>query len=541
MTGRRWLIPVGILVIAVITFFVIRGVTPTDNDVEVDVVVTDDEWSDTFKDSCLSCHGIDDGGHVERISDIRKTPEGWEATISRMQTAWGLDINDEDKNAIVKELSDKNGLAPEETEEVMYWLTNTGSDFEPIEQEEYDRMQNACLSCHAGGRPLAQYRTEEEWMKLKDFHIGFNPSSVYQMRGVNFEEEAEEILAFLATIQPKESAEWEEWKNKDIDYDFEGEWRIVGYRPGFGLYSGHSTIETKDDHYFENRELLHDDGTKEKLEGNVRSYSGYSLRSSLQSGEDKIKGVFNLVEGEDIIKGRWNYVKDKGKYADEVYYRVDNTDLLDTWPKTLRANTTETVRVIGSKLNDNLTADDFTASDGLTIDSVEKQIGDDVWLNVTTDDLKDHYTIALADGGTELSLSGYEQIDYIKVKPEQGYARLDYLDNKQSVQLEAIAFSNGEDGEQGTDDDIEVGMVKVDWELLEYHEDGDDVAYVGEVDENGLFTPAEGGPNDERPLGTNNLGTVKAKATFTDPHTDTELTDESIVVITLPDYIPYIN
>lgn len=554
MAGKKWWwIAIAIIAVIIVAFFVIRSVTPTDEtasevtepeeqtetEEQQEETVAADDWSDTFKNSCLTCHGIDENGHVERISDVRKTPEGWQDTISRMQTAWGLEISDEDKEAIIHELSMKNGLAPEEMEDVMYWLTDTGSTFETVEQDEIERMQNLCLSCHAGARALAQYRTEEEWLKLKDFHIGFNPSTVYQIRGIQFEEEAEEILQYLASIQPMESEAWENWKNKNIDYDFSGEWKVIGYRPGYGLYSVDSTITSNDGGYYEERELLNNDGEMEKFEGNVRVFSGYSLRSSLEGGDSKVRGVFNLFEEENVIRGRWNHVHDKGLYADETYYRADETNLFASMPKALKANATETIHLVGSKLPDGLTEDDFTVSDGLTINSVEKQEGDEVWLNVTTDGDVDNYTIALNEGSSEIELASYEQVDYIKVVPEHGFARVQYGDHKQSTQFEAVAYSHGADGEADTEDDIEIGLVDVSWALEEFHEEGDDANYVGEINEFGLFTPAEGGPNPDRMWSANNIGTVNVIATYEDD-AGAEHTAESVLVVTLPDYV-YVN
>lgn len=543
MKARNWIIPVGIIILFIIAFIIIRASIPKVERETVskeEEIVATDEWSETFQNNCLSCHAIDDNGHVERISDVRKTPEGWQDTISRMETAWGLEITDEDKQTIIKELSDKNGLAPEEMDAIMYYLTDSGSDFEPLDQEEFERMQNACLSCHAGGRSLAQYRTEEEWMKLNDFHIGFNPSIIYQMREVDFEKEAEEILAYLATIQPKETDEWQQWQENKVDYDVSGEWRIIGYRPGYGLYSGYATIEKNDDDYYEKRHLLTVEKEEVSFEGNVRSYTGYSLRSSLANGDEKVRGVFNYDDDSGLINGRWNEVKDKGIYADETYYKVDGTALLEAWPKAVQKDASETIRVVGHELKENITVDDFSVSDGLTIEAIEEQIGDDVWVKVSVDGSQDVYTIGLQDGNGEIEISQYEKVDYIKVKPEHGFSRLVYGEHKQSVQLEAIAYSNGADGKKETEDDIEIGMIDVTWELLEFHEGGDDVDYVGDINKFGLFTPAAGGPNEERQFNTNNLGTVIAKATYVDPVTDEKLTGEGILVITLPDYM-YVN
>lgn len=488
-----------------------------------------DGWSETFQKSCITCHATGTDGKVERISDIRKTPEGWQDTISRMQTMWGVQVTDEEKAALVQELSDKNGLAPKETDNVMYWLTESGSTLEPM-TENYEKIASSCIACHAGGRPFAQYRTEDEWMKLKDFHIGMNPSTIYQMRTVKWEEEAEEVLSYLADIQPYDSDEWKTWKEKKTNYAIDGTWRIVGYQPGKGVYSGYSELSKKDDMYFEKRTLLMPDDKKESFEGNVRLYAGYSLRSSLSNGDKKIRGVFNVKEDGNKIEGRWNQVQDKGRFADETYYKTDKTALIATWPSSIKTGTTETIHIIGTKLPEQLTPESFVTSDGVVVEKVEKQEGDDVWITVTANGTNNQ-TIDLKDGSQPVNILAFDKVDSIKVFPERGLARLNYTDYLQSIQFEAVGY---------TADNVEIGPLKVKWELHEHFEtaEDDDLKYVGQLDSStGLFTPGQGGPNPERFWSANNAGNVIAKAIYQDPSTKEELDGEAMVVVSLPDYV----
>ena len=44
----------------------------------------------------------------------------------------------------------------------------------------------------------------------------------------------------------------------------------------------------------------------------------------------------------------------------------------------------------------------------------------------------------------------------------------------------------------------------------------DDAAFAGRMQGNGLFLPAEAGPNPERPFDTNNAGNLKVIATVED-------------------------
>src|SRR5690554_4552787 len=68
---------------------------------------------------CSSCHQASDNGEEggwSRISQQRKTPEGWDMTLVRMQTMHGAEVPMKARRDIVKYLADTQGLAPEESE-----------------------------------------------------------------------------------------------------------------------------------------------------------------------------------------------------------------------------------------------------------------------------------------------------------------------------------------------------------------------------------------------------------------------------------------
>lgn len=505
---------------------------------EQETEVVQVEYSELVQQSCITCHAGDQG-EAKRIGEVRKTPEGWEDTISRMQRLWGVNITPEQKADIVQELSLTNGLAPEETDKIMYWLTENGSTYES-QDGEFEQLQNTCISCHAGGRPLAQYRTEDEWAKLKDFHIGMNPSTIYQMRTVKWEEETEEVLKYLASIQKFDSDEWKDWQANGETHDVTGDWRIVGYQPGVGLYGGDASFEKKaDDQFFEKRTMVMTNGETKEYEGNVRLYTGYSLRSSLASGEEKVRGIYNVSKDGKTIEGRGTAVLDKGIYADEKYYPADETALLATWPQSVRATHEETVRVIGAKLPEGLKPEDFKVSKGLTVQEVVKQEGNDVWLKISSD-VKENTTleIALNDAPEKgVELAAYTKLDGVKVVPEKGVARLFYVDRRQSTQFEAIGVLAGPDGKVGTEDDIEVGPIHVDWSMVEFGDD-DDIKFAGQLDAaTGRFTPADGGPNEERAWDANNGGNMTVVATYTDPVTQEKVEGKGLILVTAPDYM----
>ena len=51
--------------------------------------------------NCLSCHSAL-GSTISRVEGQRKSPEGWQMTITRMQEQHGAKISPEDKRRLIK-------------------------------------------------------------------------------------------------------------------------------------------------------------------------------------------------------------------------------------------------------------------------------------------------------------------------------------------------------------------------------------------------------------------------------------------------------
>jgi quinohemoprotein amine dehydrogenase len=92
-------------------------------------------------------------------------------------------------------------------------------------------------------------------------------------------------------------------------------------------------------------------------------------------------------------------------------------------------------------------------------------------------------------------------------------------------QFEAVAFLNGPDGAKSTDDDVRIGRVqKAKWRTEEYFRtaEDDDVEFVGEIDQNGLFTPASDAPNPNRDRSESNEGDAWVWASYEEDGTSYE-------------------
>jgi quinohemoprotein amine dehydrogenase len=110
------------------------------------------------------------------------------------------------------------------------------------------------------------------------------------------------------------------------------------------------------------------------------------------------------------------------------------------------------------------------------------------------------------------AIAVYDQIDYIKVLPENSLARLGGGSQRQKgyQQFEAVGYNRGADNKPNTADDIELGPIEVTWSVDEFYErfDDDDKEFVGSLSATGLFTPALDGPNPQRKQSRDNYGNV---------------------------------
>src|SRR6185312_17062198 len=77
--------------------------------------------------------------------------------------------------------------------------------------------------------------------------------------------------------------------------------------------------------------------------------------------------------------------------------------------------------------------------------------------------------VLVAGATGEAAIAVYDAIDFIKVTPQAGLARVGGVNfPKQYQQFEAIAYANGPDGKGDTKDDIALGLVDASWSLEEY-------------------------------------------------------------------------
>ncbi|GIO09028.1 hypothetical protein J31TS6_50560 [Brevibacillus reuszeri] len=488
--------------------------------------------------SCMGCHAVDNNGKLARIEYMRKSPEGWSETIARMERLHGVKLTDADREQIIKDLSRERGLAPEEAEQVQYWLANKQSYAEPV--PENVNVQNSCMTCHATGRFMAQRRTEEEWKNLKDFHLVSFPSTYLNHRHMDWPKEVDNVLRYLAEKYPEDTPEWKGWKGKE--YDPTGAWKIVGFQGTKGFYIGDSTFAKKENGFTETKSVRYvNDQSSVQSTGDVQIYSGYMLRAHYMKDGKKVNGVYNMAESGTMIKGDWSEQKDQGIAGEETYYKVqtEKPEVIYMTQSALKKGSTNQITLYGMNLN-KLKNEDLQLPAGVTVENLTAKSGEEVLLTVKVSDTAQigSFAISTPQATVQNNLVVYDNADTIKVTPDYAIARIGGAGpmDKVSVQFVAYAYSNGKDGKPGTADDLSLGPVEAKWTLEPFPAGADpqNTQYMGTLDKNGLFTPQVEGINPKRTYTQENLGTATVIATATiDGRT---VKAESHLVSTVPDY-----
>lgn len=499
--------------------------------------------SEQVDKSCLSCHG-GNGEKAERISDVRKTPEGWLNTVQRMERIHGVQLTDEQREQIIKDLSAEQGLTPEEAESVQYWMASKPSYSEPSTENE--AVNNSCITCHASGRFEAQRRTEQEWTNLKDFHLVMYPSIYLNNRHLDWPKEAEEALKYLGQEYSFDEKTWEKWKG--TKYNVSGKWKVVGYQATKGFYIGESELkqdgaklaETKSVQFINSDEKL-------SQTGSVDMFGGFMLRTQYTNDKGtKQRGTYNALKNGTIIEGDWSEAADMGISATETYYKVQSKrpEIILVEGKEMKKGTTAELQVYGMNLS-KLTANDITLPEGMVVMSVKAESAEKAILTIETSDQANlgSADLKIKNGVVHEELRVYQSVDYIKVNPPYGVARMGDVAamQKVSTQYTAYAYSNGPDGKKDTKDDLILMPVKATWTLLPYpeNESADYLKFIGSISENGLFTPIGEGINPEREFTQENAGAATIHAKVTIDGANFEATSHHIS--TVPDYVNNIH
>lgn len=472
-------------------------------------------------DHCADCHKpLADGG-LGRISESRRTPEGWDMTVARMTLIHGTVLTVAERRAIVKYLSDTGGLAPEEAQPWRYVLDRRPDATDFMENKQ---VGDTCARCHSYARIALQRRTEADWLRLSHFHVGQFTTVELQnnLRAVNWWEIAsQEIPKILAKHYALNADAWKKWQQQPKSNP-SGAWRVVGHRPGWGDYEGTLKVTEKQaDEYALNLELNYANGKIQKGSGEAIVYTGYEWRGSVAQSDEAVRQVFTLADGGTHLQGRWFLKETEALGGDLRGARIGGkAEILAIQPGFVKAGEKQQISIHGVGLSGTVSVDG-----GVNVTRVLAQSPEKVVIEVQTTEAtaKGLHALQVGDTVAKDALNVYQQIDYVRVSPDPGLSRVGGSGGKiplVPIQFEAIAYAAGADGKVGSADDQRIGVMPAQWSLDNLNASAvamQDLRYSGTIGAtDGLFMPGPAGPNKKRKFGTNNFGELKAIASVED-------------------------
>ncbi|GAA0783990.1 quinohemoprotein amine dehydrogenase subunit alpha [Marinobacterium sediminicola] len=493
-----------------------------------------------IRDRCLACHtetGSAEAPSFSRISEQRKTPEGWLMTINRMTHLRGLELTREEKRALVKHLADTQGLAPEETEGYRYLLEQ---DTNLVENSIDQGLAETCGRCHSEARFALQRRTEQEWKYLVDFHMGQFPTTELHSLARDrqwYQIASNDTAADLGKRFPLITQEWNNWQ-KASKSDLMGRWRVTGFVPGKGEFDAWMTAaKTSEGHYDVTLEGLYADGTALNGEGKATVYTGYEWRASLTIDGVKMRQVMaadkqgNSLEGrmfvaaEREIGGELSAVRDQGKAA-----------VVAVQPSYLRAGEPAELTLIGQNLKG-----DINLGEGVVVEKVLSRADDRITVLAKATGNEGLRTVRVGQAASESALAVYSELARVDVTPANAVTRIGGAGGnlpKVRASYRAVGYSAGADGKPGTEDDLRLGYMPASWSIKPADEvaahDKDD-KYAGSFNAAGIFTPGDAGLNPERKMSANNVGRLTVVATVADGSTQVE--GEGSMLVAVQDFV----
>jgi quinohemoprotein amine dehydrogenase len=482
---------------------------------------------------CGNCHTRDAAGIMQRISWERSTPEGWQDVLKRMFVVNNISVTPLEARSILKYLSTKHGLAPEEAKSVLY-------DVERRVHEEtavLDRtVVSACTNCHNLARPLSWRRSADDWKQFGVEHV--------RRFGLKA---GDEVFTYFAKAAPLSTPEWTEWSSKPRPANLAGRWLLTATLPGCGRYTGEMQVQLSSEDEFTTsiRMTSVEDGSVILRSGRSAVYGGYAWRGRSSGNQDKApvggpssdaREVMWFAPGQASGQGRWFW----GQYQEfgfDVQLRrpVAGPTLLSLGPTALKAGSaTRRVRLVGDKFPAKVALADFDLGSGVTVEKIVSSTSGDVVLEVAiaADVRLGKRDIRFAGSSLAAALTIYDRVDYIAVRPDTTLAAFaDKTHPPGYQQFAATAYQRGADNKIHTADDLDLGPIGVTWSIdVFYDTDGTRSKLVGEIDAAGLFTPASKNPEQNFDVW------AVATATGEVGTNGQPLVGKSYLVVTVPTY-----
>ena len=501
---------------------------------------------------CQRCHERDEQGRMTRISYERKTPEGWQTSIRRMLALNDVSLGPDEAREVVRYLSNRQGLAPEELEPGRFEVERRL--IEHVYEADRD-VENTCIQCHSMGRVITQRRTHEEWELLMATHRGLYPLVDFQafQGGGDGPQPVDEAIDHLAEAFPLETPEWAAWSASMRTPRLAGTWALAGFEPGKGRIFGTVEIsagDTPDEFRTASTYTYAESGEQVSRSGQSIVYTGYQWRGrSNPGGQDELREVMTVDRDWQEMTGRW-FTGAYDEFGPDVKLtRVGGGPVLSgVHPRAIRtAASSAELRIHGANLPANPDPADFEFGRGVRVESATGGDGKvTVRLSVDDDAPVGERDLFLAGASLRGAIRVHDGVDRLEVTPRAGMARIGGGAFPKGYQpYDAIGWDDGPDGEPNTEDDVRLGRVPVTWSMEEYAAtfDDDDIQYVGALGSDGVFTPAIDGPNTDRTGSRNNVGDVWIVATYAgadaDPGASRSLRARAHLIVTVPLYLKF--
>jgi quinohemoprotein amine dehydrogenase len=483
-----------------------------------------------LRQNCAACHAdpADPSAPLSRMGAQRKTPEGWEMTLRRMQLLHKVPFagadgapSEEVFATLVRHFADTQGLAPAESAPFRYILERRHNTIDTPEDPEYAVM---CSRCHSIARVGLQRRTEDEWGHLVQFHLAQFPTTEFQAGGRDRDWlgiATGKMVPMLGRTYPLDTPDWQQWQ-RAAKPALDGRWRLAGRMPGSGDFDGVMRAEPAPNGGF----TLQFEGrfaSGEALAGSGAAlvYTGYEWRGSLELGGQRYLQVLAASADGARMQGRMFLADNEERGIDlSAWKDRGKPQLVAVSPAQLRQGGSATLVLSGSALEG---APDLGA--GLRVEEVLSQDADRVVLKVSAaaDAPTGARRVRLGKAALDDALVVYSRIDRLEVTPAYAVGRVGGTEGSQpevQARFEALAWANGADAQPGTADDLRIGMVNAEWSVAPWDEKAaadEDLKFAGQMDkDSGVFTPAAAGPNPQRKYQTNNAGALKVLAAVKD-------------------------
>lgn len=502
---------------------------------------------------CTGCHAPGAEGKISAVEEIRTTPEEWTVIVDRMRRVHKMPLTRSEMDRLLKELCATQILTPEEQARVSYLsLFHNSQEVEAPADKGEERLFATCVRCHSAGKIRSYRMTAASWLKIRDFHLWFDPAIIFQMREMHWRDEAAAVLQEM----PKSYGYGQAWTAPEPQ--LAGRWTIVGYEPGKGSYRGEAEVKGGADGEYRLRgELRYSDRTTESFEGEATLYGGYAFRTRTRHGKAETRGAY-IVSGAEM-KGENHFPAPRFRTSSATWIRKDaGPRVARVSPPFLLAGEKTTVRVEGVALPAVAAADVAFTGGSVKVLSAKRAAPEVIELQVVA--------AAAAPGEAKLSVKGLDAgavtvapgIDYIAVTPAVGRARLSGGRRlpAEGVQFQAIAYARKAkaDGQPPAvastagavpavfkpdpASDVALGPVPATFKLAEEktREGDDDLKYAGTISANGTYVPrGDYGPIPSRASSLEGSGLVKVLATY--ERGAKKYDAEAQLAVTVPDFV----